>query len=237
MSDLNKVFAISDLHLSFTRNKPMDVFGEHWRNHPRKIEENWCKFISNDDVVLISGDVSWAMKLKDAQADIDFIENLPGKKIIIRGNHDYWFPKSAAKREALADSITFLFKSGTVIHNVGYIGCKGLSFDPNEYESEETHLKELQKQMTVLQTAYEKLEKSSESYETLVVLVHYPPTSPNETSSPLTEFIEKLGAKFCVYGHLHNELDFSQSIQGEYNQVRYVLASADFLSFTPVRLL
>lgn len=237
MSDLNKVFAISDLHLSFARNKPMDVFGKHWKDHPRKIQDNWCELVSNDDVVLVSGDVSWAMKLKDAQVDIDFIEHLPGKKVIIRGNHDYWFPKSSAKRETLAESITFLFKSGTVIHNVGYIGCKGLSFDPREYESEESHLKELQKQVKVLQTAYEKLEKSSDRYETLVVLLHYPPTPPNEHSSPLTEYIEKLGARICVYGHLHNEIDFREAIQGDYNGVRYVLASADFLSFAPLRLL
>ena len=215
----------------------MDIFGEHWVNHPIKIKENWNRLVSKDDVVLISGDVSWAMKLKDAVVDLEYIDSLPGQKVMIRGNHDYWFPKSGAKRKALPESIHCLYKSSVVINDIAYVGCKGLSFDALEYGDEDVHQKDLRKQLDVFIASCNHLKSSGLSYSKLVALIHYPPVTPGGTSSQLTRLLEEAGVSMCVYGHLHNADDFRTAIKGKVGGIDYVLASADYLSFAPQCLL
>ena len=227
------VFAISDLHLSFARSKPMDIFGDHWIDHPQKIASAWKKNVTENDIVLIGGDVSWAIKLESAQVDLDFVDSLPGHKVMIRGNHDFWYPKSAAKRKALPQSINALYRSSCVINGVAFIGCKGLSFEKEDVADEGSHKKDLKRQLANLEASLNHLRESEEEYSTIVALIHYPPAGPGETKSPVTKLLEEAGVSWCIYGHLHSKEDFDYAIQGQVGKVNYSLTSADYLSFTP----
>lgn len=120
-----RIFAISDLHLSFACDKPMDVFGGHWENYLQKIEENWKNKIKDDDIVLIAGDISWAMKLEEVSADLKWIDNLPGKKIMIKGNHEYWWKSISSVREILPESIMAIQNDAIKIGDYIICGTRG----------------------------------------------------------------------------------------------------------------
>lgn len=231
------VFAISDLHLSFAKPKPMDVFGSHWLDHPNRIAQAWNKMVGHEDVVVISGDISWAMKLQGAFVDLEFIDALPGQKVMVRGNHDYWYPRSAAKRNSLPSSIHALYRSSCVVNGVAFVGCKGLSFEDEDLTNVASHQKDLKRQLTNLQISLSHLKDSQQEYSTIVALVHYPPAGPGELSSPLTEALEEAGVSHCIYGHLHTEEDFALAISGKIRGIDYALTSADYLSFTPSLIL
>ena len=125
-----KLFAIADLHLSFAVNKPMDVFGQAWENHPEKIRREWLETVGQEDVVLIPGDISWAMRLSEAQPDFAFLQELPGTKVIIRGNHDYWWSSLSKVRQALPPSVIPLQNTSAVFGGVGIAGTR-LWIDPS----------------------------------------------------------------------------------------------------------
>jgi len=233
---MNKVFTISDLHLSFSRPKPMDIFGDHWINHPRKIANRWKEKVQDTDVVLIGGDISWAMKLADAILDLEFIDELPGQKVIIRGNHDFWYPKSAQKRKSLPSSITALYRSSCVINEIAYIGCKGLSFDEDDVKDVVVYEKNLKRQVGNLDASMKHLIASGKNYSSIVAMVHYPPAGLGQIISPITELLEGYGVSKCIYGHLHTEEDFKNAISGDIGSVSYFLTSADYLSFEPLQL-
>jgi len=121
------IYAISDLHLSLSGNKPMDIFGEAWRDHARRIAENWDSIVGPNDTVLLAGDHSWALKFEEAKPDLDYIAARPGRKILIRGNHDYWWRREATNRmqRVLPESITLLHGHALVVENVGITGTRG----------------------------------------------------------------------------------------------------------------
>lgn len=227
------VFAISDLHLSFARPKPMDIFGSHWIDHPQKIASAWKSKVTENDIVVIGGDVSWAMKLESALVDLDFIDALPGHKVMIRGNHDFWYPKSAAKRKGLPQSINALYRSSCVVNGVAFVGCKGLSFEEKDIADEAKHKKDLKRQLANLQASLAHLKESEKEYSAIVALIHYPPAGPGEAESPITKLLEEAEVSWCIYGHLHSREDFDLAIQGKVGKVNYSLTSADYLAFIP----
>jgi hypothetical protein len=233
----SNVFALSDLHLSFEKPKPMDIFGSHWTDHPMKVSDAWKKQVGDQDIVVISGDVSWAMKLEGALKDLAFIDALPGHKVMIRGNHDYWYPKSAPRRNTLPSSIHALYHSSCVINGVAFVGCKGLSFEDADVADVAVHKKDLERQLKNLQISFAHLKDSKQEYSTIVALIHYPPAGPGKLTSPLTEILDDSGVSYCLYGHLHTEEDFALAIQGRVGKVHYTLTSADYLSFTPSLIL
>ncbi len=228
-----KVFGISDLHLSSSGEKPMDVFGPQWADHAGQIEANWRATVGDDDLVLLPGDLSWAMKLPDAQADLAFIEALPGIKYFVRGNHDFWFSGPAKVRAVLGPS-THLVRFDAAVHGgVGICGVRGWAwpghpdFDPGQ---DGKHWQRALLRMRLSLDALAKLD-----WDVAVAMVHYPPR-PAGIATELSEMIRQAGVTRCAYGHVHGP-DAAVALQGEVDGVTYHCVSADQVDFTPALLL
>lgn len=227
-----KIFAIGDLHLSHDTDKPMDIFGPHWQNHIQKIKMNWEEHITHEDVVLVLGDISWAMRLTEAKQDLDWLDHLPGKKICIRGNHDYWWDRPK-KLEQAYPNMFFLQNTAYTLGHMTLCGARGW-ICPNTthftLEDERLFNRELKRLTLSLDTAMK------EGATEIWVMLHYPPTFGEEKKSPLTDLLEKYPVTRVIYGHLHDELSWNLAIQGSYNGILYQLAAADYLQFNPLLL-
>ena len=239
-----KIFAIGDLHLSFSNpDKAMDFFGGGWVGYANKIEKAWKEVVREEDLVLIPGDISWAKTLEEAMIDFAWIEKLPGKKIISKGNHDYWWPSEKKLREALPPSITSLNKSALSISGISIAATKlydapGISFGqyidyiPNPREGVKEAKDPLQEER-LYEREVQRLELalSMMQGDFRIAMVHYPPISAKMLSSKASDLLEKYRIDICVFGHLHNlkkELKlFNESLNG----VHYYLTSADYLDF------
>ena len=220
-----RIFAISDLHLAGSADKTMDMFGEKWQEHWDKIKQDWLSKVTNDDVVLISGDVSWAMHLKDALEDLNVIAALPGKKIFIRGNHDYWWSSITKVRESIDKSMLPLQNDAVKIGNFVFAGTRGW-MESGSADDKKIFAREMIRLDLTLSAAKRLMDENS----TLIVLMHYPPQFSGTQFSSFCPVLEQYGAKICVYGHLHSFNRAEANIY-EHNGVRYVLASCDMIDF------
>ncbi|MDP4133346.1 MAG: metallophosphoesterase [Bacillota bacterium] len=222
------VFAISDLHLPLGVKKPMDVFGKNWENYVNKIELNWKNNVSDNDYVIIPGDISWGTYLNEAIIDIKYIESLPGFKIISKGNHDYWWPTlnklNKMKEEEGMSKIIFLHNNSCAFEDFAVCACRGWTTPSDKdftKEDEKIYKRELIRLELSIKDALKK------NKDKLIMAMHYP---------PLGEFLEiakKYGVSKIVYGHLHNEK------MGTYNEISDItsLVSCDYLSFLPEKLI
>lgn len=230
------IFAISDLHLSLSTNKPMDVFGGDWHDYVKRIENNWQTVVSNEDTVIIPGDISWAMKLEDALSDFAFIEKLNGKKIIAKGNHDYFW-ETANKMEKFfikneIKSIKILHNNYYCVENVGLCGTKGYNDDLEK--TKQQNQKILNRETLRLEKSI--LEAKNAGCEEIIVFLHYPPVGEGYEITPLIDLLINYGVKKCYYGHLHGT-SLKNAIQGNYKGVDFNLISADYLQFMPLKIL
>lgn len=222
-----RIYAIADLHLSLTSDKPMDVFGETWRDHAEKIERHWRETVSQDDLVLVPGDISWAMQLGAALPDLAFIGNLPGKKILLRGNHDYWWSAIGKVRAALPEGVRALQNDSFVEDGVGICGSRGwLCPGSSNFsaDDEKIYLRELDRLSLSL--------RSLPETKTKIAMLHFPPFSDKDRGSGFTERLEEAGVQTVVYGHLHGEAN-RYAFEGEKNGIVYHCVAADKLDFTP----
>ena len=195
-----QIYAIADLHLSLTSEKPMDVFGEAWRGHAEKLERNWRECVQDDDLVLIPGDISWAMQLSAALPDLSFIGNLPGRKILLKGNHDYWWSAIGRVRSNLPEGMRALQNDSIVEDGIGICGSRGwLCPGSNNFNAEDQkiYLRELDRLSLSL--------ASLPAVETKIAMLHFPPFLDKEKGSGFTERLEEAGVQIVVYGHLHGE--------------------------------
>lgn len=225
------VYAMGDLHLLGGDDKPMDVFGPHWANHAERIRSNWTQKVQSEDIVLVPGDVSWAMYLDAAREDLAYVGALPGRKILLRGNHDYWWSAIGQVRKALPDGVFALQNDAFYMDGLLIAGARGwLLPGSSEFsgEDEKIYLRELVRLEMSLKTA----RRLSDSAP-LIVMAHYPPTGQDGRETEVTQLISRYGAQLCVYGHLHGG-GIHTAFRGEMNGVRYVLASCDSLGFDPV---
>ncbi len=233
------LYAIADLHLSLSGEKPMDIFGDHWKNHPEKIEKAWRSAIHPDDIVLVPGDISWATKPSHALQDLEWIHALPGTKIILKGNHDYWWPKSQRKlTELLPPSMQAIRRNACKVGPYVFFGTRGGDLVPLRQATEEEVRKKTEKELADLAASIEELKPilRDEPELTPVALFHYPPFELGKDESIYTDAIEAVGAKHCVYGHLHTPEEHEQSFQGDGRGTIYHLVSADSLDFCPIKL-
>jgi uncharacterized protein len=226
------IYAISDLHLSLSNNKPMDIFGDIWKNHHDKIKQNWLNLVKEDDLVLISGDISWAMKFDDADKDLCFIEALPGKKIVIQGNHDYWWD-SAAKLNERYKSISFIKNNYFTYKDYAICGARGWVC-PNDTLFTKHDMKIYNREKGRLEASLSMAKK--EGFNKYIVMLHYPPTNNKKEDSCFIDTIKKYEVEKVVYGHLHGQKNFKASIQGHYKGTNYYLASCDYINFYPITL-
>lgn len=199
------IYAISDLHLSFGSNKPMDIFGVNWENHAQKIKYNWKNKVNENDLVLLPGDFSWAMNLKDTYMDFEYLNNMPGKKLLLKGNHDYWWTTLKKMREYLNENdfknIDFLYNNSYEFENKIIVGTRGWQ----EGEKKED-IKIIKRENTRLKLSLiNGIEKYGKDKE-IIVCMHYPPFIKEE--DPNMDFIslmKQYNVKTCIYGHLHGE--------------------------------
>ena len=226
------LYAIGDLHLSLSGEKPMDVFGEAWRDHAEKLKKGFAA-LTQDDLCILCGDLSWGMGLADAREDFAFIDALPGKKILLKGNHDYWWTTATKAKKFFAENGFTTMD----IHNnncffygdVALCGTRGWFYE--EERGGEHDKKILRREVMRLEAS---LNAAGEREK--LVFLHYPPVYRSYECPEILELLEKHGVKLCCYGHLHGK-----SCQGALNGWRggteFRLLSADFVNFTPVRIL
>ena len=232
------IWGISDLHLGFQVDKPMTIFGPHWAEHPDCVAEAWDQLVTDDDLVLVPGDNSWAMRLSEADMDLTWIDERPGTKILLKGNHDYWWTSIGRVRAALPSSLYALQNDVISIGDYHFAGSR-LWDQPGhrgfKASDKKVYLREIERLRLSLQMGQKAL--STHGGE-LIVLCHYPPFAEDGGSSPYTELIEESGASLCVYGHLHGRRARHQARarEGEIGGVEYRLLSCDLLDFKPVKL-
>lgn len=227
------LFAIADLHLGQALGKPMDIFGEVWRNHTEKLRENWKKCVGPEDTVLIPGDISWAMNIEEARPDLEFIISLPGRKILLSGNHDYWWSSVNRIRSAFPE-LTFLRNDFSYYGDVAICGTRGwLCPNDSHYTShdEKLYRREQIRLRLSLNSAWEA------GFRRIIVMTHYPPTNDQKEPSGFTGLCEEYGVEKVVYGHLHGEGAFSASVRGLFRGIEYTLVSADAVKFVPKKIL
>ncbi|MFP4457321.1 MAG: metallophosphoesterase [Clostridia bacterium] len=224
---MKRIYAIGDLHFSGGQDKPMDIFGDHWDDHKNKILKNWEELIKEDDLVLIPGDISWAMYLDDAIKDLELIHRLPGEKILLRGNHDYWWEK-ITYLNSLYNNMKFLQNNSFCYKDFCVCGSRGwlVPGNVNFCESDEKIYK---RESVRLNLSLQSAQKD----KPIIVMMHYPPFNEAYEDNAFTTIINSYNVKTVVYGHLHDDYSFSRYFKGVAKGVEYKLVSSDYLKFRP----
>lgn len=228
-----RIWAIADLHLSFAMPKPMDVFGERWRDHPRRIAAAWRERVAEDDLVLVAGDVSWALKWPQAAVDLQWIRELPGTKVLTKGNHDYWWDAGRKHRASLAPNIYLLEADAVEVGGWVLCGTRTWLAPGHPAYDEDADARIYQRELGRLERALAAARRLAADKKPIGVLIHYPPFYPDRMPTPFATMIAQAGVQFCVYGHLHRRADWNAAVQGIRDGVRYHLTSCDFLQFKP----
>ena len=228
------VYAISDLHLSTTSDKPMDVFGENWTGHFGKIKEDWLQKVQGEDIVLLSGDTSWAMKLSAALPDLNELRSLPGKKVFIRGNHDYWWNGISHLRAAAPDP-SFYFLQTDAVRLDGYVivGSRGWAC-PDSPDFSEQDEKLYKREAERFRLAFKDAEALKKEGDKLIAMIHYPPFTGKKEDTLFTKIFEENGVDKVVFGHIHGAAYFP--FKTEKNGVEYHLSSCDKLDFKLIKI-
>ena len=226
------VFAIGDLHLSLGCDKPMDIF-KGWDNYVDRLTENWNRVVSDTDTVVIPGDISWAMTLEGTKQDFEYINNtLNGDKIILKGNHDYWW-NTASKMNAFLkengfDRIRILNNNAYLVEGISVVGTRGwINDDGSECDAKVLNREAGRFRMSV--TEGKKLQGE------LIAFIHYPPIYNGEKNEYILSVIREYGIKKCYYGHIHGP-GHRYAFQGEYEGTQYKMISADYLGFMPIMI-
>ena len=226
------IFAIGDLHLPGQDEKPMDVFGSHWDRHFETICEHWRGLITQQDVVLIPGDISWAMQFDEAKRDLLDIAALPGKKVLLRGNHDYWWSSITKLRDFLPPGMMALQNDAVVIDGVALCGTRGWNFpmelNPLDAQDEKIYKRELLRLEMALQSA-------AQSGLPMLAMLHFPPLLKDYRETAFTALLERYPVQLCVYGHLHG-MGIQNGFNGSHRGIDYRLVSCDAIGFDPVRI-
>lgn len=228
------LFVIADLHLcQGNPEKTMSIFSG-WKNYQELIRKNWLELIKNDDTVVLPGDISWGMSLQDSAPDFHFIENLTGEKIIIKGNHDYWWSTKKKMEDFLAAegcrSIKILHNNHFRYGNYGICGTRGWVNMPGETQDEKVLKREVQRLETSIQSA---LKENLEP----VVFMHYPPIFATNFNYDILEILYRYNIKDCYYGHVHGRLAHELCIKNTYDGVNFHLVSGDYLQFVPEKVM
>lgn len=232
------IYVIGDLHLSFSADKPMDIFGMNWENHAEKIRENWISKVKENDTVILPGDFSWATYLEETYKDFEFLNSLPGKKILSKGNHDYWWTTVTSMKRFLKENnfenIDFLYNNAFLIEDKIITGTRGWL---NAWKSQENY-KILKRENERLKISINKgISEFGESKE-IITFIHYPPFYKEEMIPEEIDFSKTLknyNIEKCYYAHLHGE-SHKDAIEGIINGIDYKLISSDYLKFDLLKI-
>ncbi len=231
------IYVIGDLHLSFGVDKPMNIFGDNWENHAEKIKNNWIKKVKEEDTVILPGDFSWAMYLEESEKDFQFLNSLPGRKILSKGNHDYWWTTVTKMykflKEKKFENIDFLYNNSYLIEDKIIVGTRGWITNPKSEENYKILKRENDRLKISLNSGIKQFGNDKEIF----AFIHYPPffkeMVPEEINFRAT--LEKYNVSKCVYAHLHGD-SHKEAIEGEINGISYRLASSDYLNFDLTKL-
>ncbi len=233
------LFGISDLHLSLglddPKSKDMAVFGDKWDKHWLKIEEHWRAMIGEDDIVLVPGDFSWALRAREVLADLEWFGALPGRKIICKGNHDFWWNSYKKLCSMLPDGVYALQNNAIVLDDYIFFGGRGWDVTPQEGDDPKDWERIFKREVSRLRLSIEAMQKQRGDKEP-ICLMHYPPLIEHDKPTALSDQIEATGTRLCVYGHLHGEPGWIKGFKGKRRGVKYQLLSCDYLQFKPREL-
>ncbi|MDR0519713.1 MAG: metallophosphoesterase [Clostridiales Family XIII bacterium] len=259
---MNRIFAIGDLHLSFTSEKPMGIFGANWDDHHEKIEANWRRSVTDGDIVLLLGDLSWALKYEDAKADLDWISSLPGRKVLMKGNHDLWWQSITRLRSDYKDML-FLQNDSIVVNfcedgsalcegaglaregekepsadgtggsaGVALCGSRGWLTPQEQSFSEAADRKIYERELIRLRLSLDDAKRKGARH--IIACLHFAPSAKQDMRSGFMDLFDEYGVDQVVYGHLHGREAYKKGVKGYNNGVEYLLASADFVGFDPL---
>lgn len=227
------LFAIGDTHLSLGCDKPMDVFAG-WQGYVEKLKSNWENHVTDDDTVVVAGDISWAMKLENCYDDFAFIHGLPGRKIFLKGNHDYWWTTRSKMEKYVFEngfsSISFLHNNCFLVDDAVVCGTRSWMYDGDTTHDQKVMDRETGRLRSSLAMAEEKFPGIEK-----IVFLHYPPVYQDREAEEITECLSEFGVRRCYYGHLHGEAK-KYALKGEHKGVSYKLISADSLGFSPFEI-
>lgn len=222
------IFAIGDTHLSLGSDKPMDIFGG-WQDYVSRLEKNWKKIITPDDTVVIPGDISWALNLSDTKADFEFLNSLPGTKIISKGNHDYWWSTKKKMDEFFLengfDTLKILHNNAYAVEGVAICGTRGWFFDDDAAEVEKVISRECGRLRASVAAA-------KETGLPPVVFLHYPPITRDGICEPIMQVLIDERIDRCYFAHLHG-MSVNYAFTDVYEGISFSLVSADSLGFCP----
>ena len=224
------VYAIGDLHLSLDADKEMNIFAG-WQDYVPRLEENWRRLIKPEDTVILAGDISWALKIEDAEKDFRFLESLPGEKYLMKGNHDYWWTTVSRMQRFLEawglKSIHFLHNNAVAVEGAALCGSRGWMFEEGDHPDGTITAREAGRIRRSLEDAPPEAEK--------ILFLHYPPVFGQQVIPEFFDLMKEFGVKQCFYGHLHGSA-IPMAFQGEYFGVDCRLISADYLKFCPIKI-
>jgi len=245
------IYAISDLHLSFNTNKPMNIFGDHWENYEQRILDDWNSKLDEHDIGVIAGDISWAMKMSETNLDFEYLKKLNGQKVIIRGNHDYWWKSITKIREELGpnihvlqnDAIRLEFPSRGVPHSDGVCddggivlaGTRGWKVPERKQPQKPDDKKIYEREILRFELALKDAKTKMHDEDKLVAVIHYPPFNATHDDSPFTKLCDKFEVDACIYGHLHGNPG-RVALEVTKNKTKYYLTSCDIVGHKVVEI-
>ena len=229
------IYVIGDLHLYFSIDKPMNIFGYNWENHAEKIKYNWIKKVKETDTVLIPGDFSWATYLEDTYKDFEFLNSLPGRKILLKGNHDYWWTTLNKMNNYIKNSgfenIDFLYNNSYLIENKIITGTRGWISNLNN-ENIKILKREDERLKLSIKNGIEKFGNDKE----IIVLIHYPPfIKENVEKIDFVKTMKEFNVSKCFYGHLHSD-SHREAIEGKIENIEFKLVSSDYMNFDLLKI-
>lgn len=232
------IYVIGDLHLSFGQDKPMNIFGENWNDHANKIKNNWIKKVKEDDLVVLPGDLSWAMHLEDAFEDFKYLSKLPGTKLLLKGNHDYWWSTLNKMKNYLNENgfkkIDFIYNSAYLYNNKIIVGTRGWSLQDSENSNKMIH-----RENERLKLSIEDGIKQFGIDKEIICFMHYPPiNSKNIMKNNHLEFfstMKQYNVRRCYYGHLHGK-SHMEAINEIVEGIKFQLVSSDYLNFDLIKI-
>ena len=228
------IFAVGDLHLPGQSDKPMDVFGAHWERHFEKIQAHWRATVGAQDIVLIPGDISWAMQMEDAVADLESIAELPGRKILLKGNHDYWWSSISKVRNRLSPGMYAIQNDALTLDDVVFCGTRGWTLPTESAPLDEQEQKILNREVGRLKISLSCAAKQAQG-NPVVAMMHFPPILADGEETVFSDILEEAGVSDVVYGHLHG-VGIKNGFTGMHGGVRYHLVSCDAIGFAPMLL-
>lgn len=223
------IYTIADLHLSFNTDKPMDIFGTNWENYEEKIKKDWLKKVKKEDYIILPGDFSWAMYLEETVKDFKFINQLPGKKILLKGNHDYWWTTVTNMRKFLKENnfenIDFLHNNSYEIENKIIVGTRGWVLSEDLEDKRLTKREADRLELSIMNGI-----KEYGNEKEIIAFMHYPPITKNYQNTEYINVLKKYNIKKCYYGHLHS-ISIQDALEGIIDGIEYKLVSSDGVDF------